>query len=79
MTLRLGKYDIPISAQKTTKANLRPFQFLRKLNNLTSDNYKNDNHLFSTLTNAAQNMAEKKLFCKLDSAEVNHFLKTADF
>ena len=52
-TLPFSKYASPIFAQK--KADLR------KINNLISDDYINNNHPVSTLTDAAQHMAGKIL------------------
>ena len=51
---------------------------LRKINNLISDDYINNNHPVSTLTDAAQHMAGKKLFCKLDCSQAYHCLPMAD-
>ena len=51
---------------------------LRKTNNLISDDYINNNHPVSTLSDAAQHMAGKKLFCKLDCSQAYHCLPMAD-
>ena len=51
---------------------------LRKINNLISDDYVNNNHPVSTLTDAAQHMAGKKRFCKLDCSQAYHCLPMAD-
>ena len=51
---------------------------LRKINNLISDDYINNNHSVSTLTDAAQHMAGKKLFCKFDCSQAYHCLQMAD-
>ena len=51
---------------------------LRKINNLISDDYINNNHPVSTFTDAAQHMAGKKLFCKLDCSQAYHCLQMAD-
>ena len=48
------------------------------MNNLISDDYINNNHPVSTLTDAAQHMAGKLLFCKLDCSQVYHCLQMAD-
>ena len=48
------------------------------MNNLISDDYINNNHPVSTLTDAAQHMAGKKLFCKLDCSQAYHCLQMAD-
>ena len=45
---------------------------------MISDDYINNNHPVSTLTDAAQHMAGKKLFCKLDCSQAYHCLQMAD-
>ena len=45
---------------------------------MISDDYINDNHPVSTLTDPAQHMAGKKLFCKLDCSQAYHCLQMAD-
>ena len=39
----------------------------------------NNNHPVSTLSDAAQHMAGKKLFCKLDCSQAYHCLQMADY
>ena len=51
---------------------------MRKINNLISDDYINNNHRVSTLVDAAQHMAGMKLFCKLDCSQAYHCLQMAD-
>ena len=51
---------------------------LRKINNLISDDYIGNNHPVSTLIDAAQHMAGKKLFWKLDCSQACHCLQMAD-
>ena len=65
-------------AQKKPNGKLRLLVDLRKINNLISDDYVNNNHPVSTLTDAAQHMTGKKLFCKLDSSQAYHCLPMAD-
>ena len=43
-----------------------------------ADDYTNNNHPVSTLSDAAQQLAEKSLFCKLDCSQAYHCLKMAD-
>ena len=69
-TLSFSKYASPIFAQKKPNGKLRLLVDLRKINNPTSDDYINKNHPVSTLTDAAQHMAGKKLFCKLDCLQM---------
>ena len=77
-TLPFSKYASPIFAQKKPNVNLRHLVDLRKINNLISDDYINKNHSTSTLLVAAQHMAGKKLFCKLDCSQVYHCLQMTD-
>ena len=65
-TLPFSEYASPIFAQKKPNGKLRLLVDLRKINNLISDDYINNNHPVSTLFDAAQHLAGKKLFCKLD-------------
>ena len=77
-TLPFSKYASPIYAQKKPNGKLRLLVDFRKVNNLISDNYINNKHPVSTLTDAAQHMAGKNLFCKLDCSEAYHCLPMAD-
>ena len=77
-TLPFSKYASPIFAQKKPNGKLRLLVALRKINNLISDDYINSNHPVSTLTDAAQHMAGKKLFCTLDCSQAYHCLQMAD-
>ena len=77
-TLPFSKYASPIFAQKKPNGKLRLLVDLRKINNLISDDYINNNHPVSTLTDAAQHKARKKLFCKLDCSQAYHCLQMAD-
>ena len=51
---------------------------LRKINSLIADDYTNNNHPVSTLSDAAQHLAGKSLFCKLDCSQAYHRLQMAD-
>ena len=77
-TLPFSEYASPIFAQKKPNGKLRLLVDLRKINNLISDDYINNNHPVSTLTDAAQHMAGEKLFCKLDCSQAYHCLQMAD-
>ena len=77
-TLPFSKYASPIFAQKKPIGKLRLLVDLRKINNLISDDYINNNHPVSTLFDAAQHLAGKKLFCKLDCSQAYHSLPMAD-
>ena len=67
-----------IFAQKKPNGKLRLLVDLREINNLISDDYINNNHPVSTLTDAAQHMAGKRLFCKLGCSQAYHCLQMAD-
>ena len=67
--LPFSKYASPLFAQKKFNRKLRPLVDLRKINTLAADDYTNKNHPVSTLSDAAQNLAGKPLFCKLDCSQ----------
>ena len=71
-TLPFSKYASPIFAQRKPNGRLRLLVDLRKINNLITEDYANNNHPVSTLSDAAQHMAGKKLFCKLDCSQAYH-------
>ena len=58
-TLPFSKYASPITAQRKPNGKLRLLVDLRKKNTLIADDYINNNHPVSTLTDAAQHMAGK--------------------
>ena len=61
-TLPFSKYASPTSAHKKSNGKIGLLVDLRKIKNLISDDYINNNHPLSTLTDAAQHMAGKKLY-----------------
>ena len=69
-TLPFSKYASPIFAQRKPNGRLRLLVDLRKIKNLITEDYINNNHPVSTLSDAAQHMAGKKLFCKLDCSQM---------
>ena len=77
-TLPFSKYASPIFTQRKPNGKLRLLVDLRKINTLIADDYINNNHPVSTLTDAAQHMAGKNLFCKLDCSQAYHCLQMAD-
>ena len=77
-TLPFSKYASPILAQRKPNGKLRLFIDLRKKNTLNADDYINNNHPVSTLTDAAQHMAGKNLFCKLDCSQAYRCLQMVD-
>ena len=78
IVLPFSKYASPIFAQRKPNAKLRLLVDLRKINSLIADDYTNKNHPVSTLTDAAQHLAGKSLFCKLDCSQAYHCLQMAD-
>ena len=77
-TLPFSKYASPIFAQRKPNGKLHILVDLRKINTLIADDYINNNHPVSTLMDAAQHMAGKNLFCKLDCSQAYHCLQMAD-
>ena len=59
---RFLNMPVQSSHRKKPDRKLRLLVDLRKINNLISDDYMNNSHPVSTLTDAAQHMAWKKLF-----------------
>ena len=76
--LPFSKYESPIFAQRKPNGKLRLFVDLRKINTLIADDYTNNNHPVSTLSDAAQHLAGKSLFCELDCSQAYHCLQMAD-
>ena len=60
-TLPFSKNASPKFAQRKPNGKLRLLVDLQKMNTLIADDYINNNHPFSTLTDAAQHMAGKNL------------------
>ena len=67
--LPFSKYASPIFAQMKPNGKLRLLVDPRKINTLIADDYTNNNHPVSTLSDAAQHLAGKSLFCKLDCSQ----------
>ena len=76
--LPFSKYASPIFAQRRPNGKFRLLVDLRKINTLIADDYTNNNHPVSTLSDAAQHLAGKSLFCKLDCSQAYHCLQMAD-
>ena len=77
-TLPFSKYASPIFAQRKPNGKLRLPVDLRKINALIADDYIKNNHPVSTLSDEAQHLAGKKLFCKLDCSQAYHCLQMTD-
>ena len=76
--LPFSKYASPIFPQRKPNGRLRLLVDLQKINSLIADDYTNKNHPVSTLSDAAQYLAGKSLFCKLDCSQAYHCLQMAD-
>ena len=76
--LPFSKYASPMFAQRKPNGKMRLLVDLRKINSLIADDYTIKNHPVSTLSDAAQNLAGKSLFCKLDCSQAYHCLQMAD-
>ena len=76
--LPFSKYASPSFAQRKPNGKLRLLVDLSKINTLIADNYTNINRPISTLSDAAQHLAGKSLFCKLDCSQAYHCLQMAN-
>ena len=76
--LPFSKYASPIFAQRKPNGKLRLLVDLRKINTLIADDYTNNIHTVNILSDAAQHLAGKSLFCKLDCSQAYHCLQMAD-
>ena len=76
--LPFPKYASPIFAQRKPIGKLRLFVDLRKINTLITDDYTINIHPASTLSDAAQHLAGKSQFGKLDCSQAYHCLQMAD-
>ena len=76
--LPFSKYASPTFAQRKPNGKLSLLVDLREINTLIADDYTNNNHPVSALSDAAQHLAGKSLFCKLDCSQAYHCLQMAD-
>ena len=76
--LPFSKYASPIFAQRKPNGKLRLLVEHGKINSLIADDYTNNNHPVSTLSDAAHHLAGKSLLCKLDCSQAYHCLQMAD-
>ena len=76
--LPFSKYASPTFAQRKPNGKIRLLLDLRKINRGIADDYTNNTHLVSTLSDAAEHLAGKSLFCKLDCSQAYHCLQMAD-
>ena len=77
-TLTHSKYASPIFAQRKPNGRLRLLVDLRKINNLITEDYTNNNYPVSTLSDAAQHMAGKDYSASLTVHKLIHVLQMAD-
>ena len=75
--LPFRKYASSIFAPRKPNGKLRLLVDLRKINTLTADDYTKNSYPVSTLSNAAQHLAGKSLFCKLGCSQAYHCLQMA--
>ena len=75
--LPFSKYASPIFEQRKPNGKIRLLVDLLKVKSLTVDDYTNKNLPVSTLSDAAQYLAGKSLFCKLDCSQAYHCLQMA--
>ena len=76
--LPFSKYASPIFAQKKRNGKLRLLVDLLKIKSLIADDYTNNNHPVSTLSDAAQHLAGKSLLFKLHCSQAYHCLQMVD-
>ena len=67
--LLFSKYASPIFAQRKLNGKLRLLVDLMEINNLVADDQTNKNQPVSNVSDAAQYLAGKSLFCKLDCSQ----------
>ena len=76
--LPFSKYASPTFAKRKPSGKLRFLVHLRKTSSLIADDCTNNNHPVSTWSDAAQHLAGKSLFFKLDCSRAYHCLQMAD-
>ena len=77
-TLPFRQKASPVFVQRKPKGKIRLLVNFRKINTLIADDLINNNHPVSTLTDGAQHVAGKNLFCKFDCSQAYHCLQMAD-
>ena len=76
--LPFSNYASPIIAQRKPNGKLRLLVDLRKIDRLIADDYTNNIHPVSALSEAAHYLARKSLFYKLDCSQAYHCLQMAN-
>ena len=77
-TMPYSKYSSPIFAQRKPNGKLRILVDLRRINHLLKNDYNQHNHPVTTMADAAQHMAGKRYFCKLDCSQAYRCLQMTD-
>ena len=67
-----------ILERENLNGKLRLLVELRKINSLIADDCTKNNHQVCTVSDAAQHLAKKSLFCKLDCSQTYHCLQMAE-
>ena len=67
--LSFSKYASPIFAQRKHNGKLRLLVDLRKIKTLIAGDYTTNNHPVRILSDSAQHLAGKSLFCKFDCSQ----------
>ena len=78
LVLLFSRNANPINAEMKPKGKLLLLVHSRKINSLITDDYNSNNHPISTLSDAAQHLVGKSLFCKPDCSQVYHCLQMAE-
>ena len=76
--LHFSKYASHIFAQRKPNEKLSRLVDLRKINTLMADENTNNIRPVNTLSDAAQHVARKSLFCKPDCSQAYHSLQMAE-
>ena len=76
--LLFSKHASPTFAQRKPNGNLLLLVTLKKINTLIAYDYTKNNHPASTLSDAAQHLAGKSLFCKVGCSQLYHCLHLGD-
>ena len=76
--LLFSKYESSIFAQGKPNVRLRLLVDLGRINSLIADDYTNNSHPVSTLSDSAQDLTGRSLFCKQDCSQAYHCLQMAD-
>ena len=76
--LPFPKFESPFFAQRKPNGILRLLVDLKKINTPIADDFTDKSHPVRTLSDAAQHLAGRLLFSKLDFSQAYHCLQMAD-